>query len=113
MNSSVSKPVALLALVLLMACGGKKETKTSTSIIIEGHYNGNNLYVQNPSASDGIGFCVNEVLINGDRTSDEINTEHFEIDLKASGIREGSPIKVEIKHEKGCEPKILNPDVLN
>ena len=37
----------------------------------------------------------------------------FEIDLKATGVREGGAIKVEIIHEKGCEPKVLNPEVLN
>lgn len=114
MKNPVLKLVVLLVLILQMACGGKATTtSTGTSIILKGTYNGNNLYVKNPSGPDGLGFCVNEVLINGDRTSDEITSEHIEIDLKASGVREGHEITVEIKHYKGCEPTILNPEVLN
>ena len=114
MKNVVLKLVVILILFLQNACTNKtaKTTSTETSIILEGHYNGNNLYIKNASGPGGLGFCVNEVLINGNRTSDEISSETFEIDLKASGVREGHEITVEIKHYKGCEPKVLNPDVL-
>ncbi|HWY12458.1 MAG TPA: hypothetical protein VN026_14090 [Bacteroidia bacterium] len=113
MKTAVLKFVCLFVLLLQLACREKaKTTSTETSIILEGTYNGNNLYVKNPAGPDGFGFCVNEIVINGNRTSDEISGEHIEIDLKASGVREGNPIKIEIKHYKGCEPKVLNPEVL-
>ena len=114
MKNTVLKLAALSVLILQMACGGKATTtSTGTSIILKGHYNGNNLYVKNPVGPDGLGFCVNEIMINGNRTSDEIASENIEIDLKASGVREGHEITVEIKHYKECEPTILNPEVLN
>ena len=113
MKTAILKLACLFFLLLLLACGEKaKTTSTETSIILEGTYNGNNLYVKNPTGPDGLGFCVNEIVINGDRTSDEISSEHIEIDLKASGVREGNPIKIEIKHYKGCKPTVLNPEVL-
>jgi hypothetical protein len=115
MLNIVLKSVGILILLIQLACNGKKAstiTNTGTSIILEGYYNGNNLFVKNPNGPDGFGYCVNEVLINGNRTSDEIISETIEIDLKASGVREGSEIKIEIKHYKGCEPKVLNPEVL-
>jgi hypothetical protein len=114
MKNTVLKPIVVAAIIFLVSCGQKATTtKTGTSIILKGTYNGNNLFVKNPYASDGFGFCVNEVLINGNRTSDEINAENFEIDLKASGIHEGHEITIELRHEKGCEPVVLNPQVLN
>ncbi len=113
MNNLILKLAFIFALVLQMGCGGEKQTTTGTSITLEGHYNGNNLFVKNTHTSDGIGFCINEIIVNGNRTCDEVNSETFEIDLKATGVREGGAIKVEIIHEKGCEPKVLNPEVLN
>lgn len=114
MKNTILKLAALSLLFLQMACGEKATTKsTGTSIILKGHYNGNNLFVKNPPGPDGLGFCVNEILINGNKTSDEVTSAAFEIDLKASGVREGHEITVEIKHYKGCGPTVLNPEVLN
>ena len=108
------KTIALSVLILLLSCSEKATTtKTDTSIILKGTYNGNNLFVKNPQGSDGLGFCVNEIMINGNRTSDEIASENIEIDLKASGVHEGHEITIEIKHYKDCEPTVLNPEILN
>ena len=47
-------------------------------IVLEGHYQGKNLYVQNPFAGSGVGFCTFEVTINGEVTTDEVNSSAFE-----------------------------------
>lgn len=117
MHKAVLKSAFLFFVCMQLSCSDKKPVITSstgTSVIIKGRYNGNNIYVKNPVSPEGLGYCINEVLINGNRTSDEIlNEETFEVDLKASGIREGNDITIEIRHYKGCEPKVLNPEVLN
>lgn len=114
MKSTVLKPFVFAAIIFLVSCGQKATTtKTGTSIILKGTYNGNNLFVKNTFGPDGLGFCVNEIFVNGNRTNDEITSENIEIDLKASGVHEGHEITIEIKHYKGCEPKVLNPEVLN
>ena len=41
--------------------------QNNASIIHEGHYQGKNLYVQNPFADAGIGFCVIKVTVNGQK----------------------------------------------
>ena len=51
------------------------------TIVLEGKYQQKNLYVINGIAPEGVGFCVFEVTVNGDVTSDEINSSAFEIDL--------------------------------
>lgn len=84
----------------------------SGEIKLEGIYQGKNLYVQNPFASSGVGFCVIEVTVNGKMTTDEINSSAFEIDLSVFQLNQGDKVSVIIKHKENCTPKILNPEVL-
>ena len=81
-------------------------------IILEGNYQGKNLYVQNPFGSGGVGFCVTEVLVNGNITTDETNSSAFEIDFKPHKLAIGEKVEVKIKHKDDCKPKVLNPEVL-
>lgn len=82
-------------------------------ILLEGNYQGKNLYVQNPYAnSSNVGFCVQEVRVNGNVTTDEITSSAFEIDFKALKLKIGDKVEVKITHKDGCKPKILNPEVL-
>jgi hypothetical protein len=82
------------------------------SIVLEGRYQQRNLFIINATSSDGVGFCVYEVTVNGLVTSDEINSQAFEIDLGIYGLKTGDPVTVVIKHKDGCTPKILNPGAL-
>lgn len=81
-------------------------------IVLEGHYQGKNLYVQNPFAGSGVGFCTFEVTINGSVTTDEVNSSAFEIDFANFKLNVGDPVIVKIKHKDDCKPKVLNPEVL-
>jgi hypothetical protein len=81
-------------------------------IILEGNYQGKNLYVQNPFQSGGVGFCVKEVFVNGNITTDESNSSAFEIDLKQWKLNVGDKVEVKIAHKEDCKPKVLNPEVL-
>jgi hypothetical protein len=81
-------------------------------IVLDGHYQGKNLYVQNPFAGSGVGFCTFEVTINGDVTTDEINSSAFEIDFSNYKLKVGDAITVKIKHKDDCKPRVLNPEVL-
>ncbi len=82
------------------------------TIILEGNYQGKNLYVQNPFAGSGVGFCTFEVRVNGDVTTDEINSSAFEIDFTPFQLEIGAKVEVIIKHKDDCRPKVLNPEVL-
>jgi hypothetical protein len=81
-------------------------------IILEGNYQGKTLYVQNPFAAGGVGFCVTEVRVNGNITTDEITSSAFEIDLKSHKLNIGDKVEVKIFHKADCKPKVLNPEVL-
>jgi hypothetical protein len=81
-------------------------------IVLEGNYQGKNLYVQNPFRSAGVGFCAYEVTVNGQVTTDEVNSSAFEIDFKNLGLKVGDKVTVKIEHQDDCTPKVLNPEVL-
>src|SRR5436853_1979756 len=82
------------------------------NIVLEGNYQGKNLYVQNPFAGSGVGFCVQKVEVNGQVTTDEINSSAFEIDFNNYQFKIGDKISVKITHKDDCKPKVLNPEVL-
>ncbi len=100
-------------LFLLLCFTGINFAKAQGGVIIlEGNYQGKNIYVQNPFGSGGVGFCVTEVKVNGNITTDEINSSAFEIDMKPHKLNIGDKVEIKIFHKEDCKPKVLNPEVL-
>ena len=81
-------------------------------LIVEGKYQQKNLYIQNGFSSNGVGFCAYEVKVNGQITTDEVNSSAFEIDLSSFKLKAGDRITIEIGHKDGCMPKVLNPEAI-
>lgn len=81
-------------------------------LIVEGKYQNKNIYVQNGFNNSGVGFCAFEVRVNGQVTTDEVNSSAFEVDLTPFKLNVGDKVSIEIKHKDGCIPKVLNPEVL-
>jgi hypothetical protein len=82
------------------------------ALVLNGIYQGKDLYVKNPNTNDGVGFCVYEVWVNGNITSDELNSSAFAIDFNDLGILPGTEIEVIINHKKGCAPNVINPEAI-
>lgn len=87
-------------------------TLNAQELKLKGIYQGSNLYVMNPFSSSGVGFCIQEVKINDQISTDEIASSAFEIDLSQYHFKTGDPIEIKISHKSGCTPKILNPNVV-
>ncbi len=87
-------------------------TYADKELVVKGIYQGENVFVMNPFAPSGVGFCVYEVTVNGQIATDEINSSAFEIDLSIYNLKLGDPVTIVLKHKDGCSPKILNPEVL-
>ncbi len=85
----------------------------SQEIVLNGTFQGDNLFVKNPFSPSGVGFCVYEVNVNGLTSTDEINSSAFEIDLSVYGFKVGKEVTVAIKYKENCLPIVLNPEVLN
>lgn len=83
-------------------------------ITLEGNYQGTNLYIKNSFSSSGVGFCVTEVKVNGELTTDEWNSSAFEIDFMSRQLNVGDPVKIEIRHRDECatDVKVLNPEAI-
>lgn len=82
----------------------------SEPMILNGVYQGKDLYIKNPFADDGVGFCVYEVYVNGELTRDEVNSSAFAIDFNVLGIEVGADVEVILQHKEGCSPLVLNPE---
>lgn len=82
------------------------------TIVLEGNYQGKNIFVQNPFSEAGVGFCVYQVTVNDKVATDEINSSAFEVDLSSFGLKVGDNVTIKIMHKDGCTPKVLNPEVL-
>lgn len=78
-------------------------------IVLEGNYQLRNIFVNNSIGVDGVGFCVTNVFVNGEVSTDEINQNAFEIDLTLFNLGFGDEVVVEIHHKENCAPEVINP----
>jgi hypothetical protein len=81
-------------------------------IIISGIYQGKDLYVKNPMTTDGSGYCVFEVLVNGQVTADQLNSASFAVDLAIWKLNPGDALEIVLRCKENCEVKVLNPEVI-
>lgn len=81
-------------------------------VVISGIYQGKDLYVKNPVTSSGLGFCIFEVVVNGNITSDEVNSPAFAVDLAVWKLKQGDPVEIVLRLKEKCEVKIINPEVI-
>lgn len=81
-------------------------------VVLNGVYQGKDLYVTNPPTAEGIGFCIFEVLVNGKVTSDEVNSPSFAVDLKAWNFKIGDPLEIVLRCKENCAVKVINPEVI-
>jgi len=113
-TTKITQMTSALKLSILVLLGVFSTSAFAGNIVLEGNYQGKNLYIKNPFAGTGVGFCVFEVTVNGSVTTDEWNSSAFEIDLSIHDLDLGDQIVVVIKHKDDCPtPKVLNPEVLN
>lgn len=87
-------------------------TLNAQELNLKGIYQGSNLYVMNPFSASGVGFCIQEVKVNEQISTDEIASSAFEIDLSQYHFKTGDPVEVKISYKSGCTPRILNPNVI-
>jgi hypothetical protein len=81
-------------------------------LVVEGKFQNKNIYVQNAYGGSGVGFCAVEVKVNGNITTDEVNSSSFEIDLLALQLKYGDKVTIEIIHKDFCKPYVLNAEDL-
>ena len=116
--------VFFLAIVMMVGCAESSEPALKVRevrlegnktpiILLKGNYYGNNIYVQNPFSSSGIGFCIDKISVNGDISTAEVSSSAVEVDLSNFNLEENAEVEIRIYHQEGCLPKILNPHALD
>ena len=81
-------------------------------MIIDGVYNGKNLFIKNSFGPGGIGYCINGLKVNGNYTTDEINADQFGVDLSLHKLKQGEKFQMIIFYKDSCsfkEPLLMNP----
>lgn len=101
------KAITILIWAILFAAGVSAEV-----VVLNGVYQGKDLYVKNPVTQSGVGFCIFEVLVNGQITNDELNSPSFAIDLGAFGFKVGTPVEITLRCKEDCPVKIINPEAI-
>lgn len=81
-------------------------------MVLDGFYQGKNIFVHNSFGSSGVGFCVEEVRVNDNVVTDNVAFSEFEIDLRKFNLKVGDKVEVKLIYKENCKPKILNPEVL-
>ena len=66
----------------------------------------------NPFSDSGVGYCVYQVTVNGQTSSDEIGSSAFEINLSKFGFDLGEKVNIILHYKGGCLPRITNPEAI-
>jgi len=88
--------ITIYTVLSLMLCPLWVEAE---SLVLEGQYQGKDIYVQNPRHTSGVGYAVKKTMVNGQVSSDEINSSAFIIDLSIFNYDIGEAVLIEIFHE--------------
>jgi len=97
-----------LFILLLFSCLLSRSAY-SGEITLTGYFNGTNIYVQNPTTSQG--YCITEIVVNGKKLSKIPQASAFDIPLSVMA-KVGEALEIKIIHTDGCAPKVLNPNAI-
>lgn len=78
----------------------------NSKMVLQGHYAGNNVYIQNPVKASGIGFCIDTVLVNDQEIAFD-NSSAFEVTLDRMNLEKGDTVNIVIIHHTDCQPRVL------
>lgn len=106
------KKVKIYSFLVMLLLSVVSVNAQQSVVVLEGTYQGKDLYVRNPDRSEKVGRCVSKVTVNGEVTTDEINSSSFIIDLSLYQFLIGDKVEIKIYHAKGCTPKVSNPEAL-
>lgn len=105
-----------LICLFFLSCSSSQEISQNTiessdsvhPLVLEGAYQGKNLYVQNPYA-DGL-YCMTKVVVNGAIVLGSVDLQSSAIEIKLDSLIKniGDAVKIEISHKANCRPKVLN-----
>ena len=81
-------------------------------VLLNGVYNGKDLYLKNTVTSTGMGYCIFEVIVNGVTTTDELSMPVFAVHLLSLNLQQNQQLEIVIRCKEDCGVKVLNPEVI-
>ena len=76
--STINSNYTTMKNFLILTCFlGFNHLMNSATLVIEGKYQNKNVFVQNAYGVNGVGFCAQEIKVNGKITTDETNSSAF------------------------------------
>ena len=66
-----------------------------------------NAYIKNPTLNSG--FCISEVLVNGNKAKAELNTGVVVVDFAANGLKFCDKFNLTVKYAGDNKPELINP----
>lgn len=102
------KSIQLIIVVLGISFSmhGQAQKPNFPVMVLEGSYQGKNLYIQNPASEDNKGFCTKQVIVNGKQYAFKRESA-FVIQLDTMNFKLGEAIKIKIEYANDCKPKVL------
>ncbi len=79
----------------------------SAEVEFGGTFYEQNAYIKNPTL--GSGFCINEVLINGNKANVEVNTGVVVVDFAANGLKFCDKFNMLVRYSGDSKPELINP----
>lgn len=104
MNNSIFKIVSLIAISFV------SNVHAQEALVKVGVYRGRNVFVQNPYDQKTKSYCIQSIEVNGRTVLSNPNSSALTVDL--SNLTLNDMVRLTIYHNKDCQPKILNPRVL-
>jgi hypothetical protein len=82
----------------------------SEELTVNGKFNGENVFIENPSLNGNNGFSISEIWINGKKISKELQSNTIEIDLVGMDLKEGQDVNIRIVYSGTKKPFVINTD---
>ncbi len=100
------KMIRGLVFVLLVASLGVQ----AQEIKLTGVYKGKGIYIQNSYNAQTKEFCVSEILVNGKKSSANLNLTAIHIPF--TGFDLYTPVSITVSYKDSCTARIVNPDAI-
>jgi len=82
----------------------------ASELILNGIYQGKNLFIRNPLGGGRQGFCIQQIFVNEELAVDNPRISALELDLSRFEVND--PLVIRIVHKDDCLPQIINPQVV-
>jgi len=107
---NIMRRLLLIVALLLTTMSFGQDTRNTTTpcLTVEGTISKTSIYIQNPEAGDGNGFCMDSVFVNSIQFADSLfNQSAFEIDFTKLGLKTGDAVVIKLHHKPDCKPILL------